>query len=83
MITAPTFYATPAPPCRPSWLVLSWYHHPEPHQQSLKKVCNRPGSIDRTAGTPGSGKNLYDHFFYIFAELHYLANGHTETEIVS
>ena len=41
--------------------VLSWYHHqPESHQQSFTKswmYVQRPGPIDRTPETPGSGKN--------------------------
>ena len=53
-------------PKLPYWhhrLALSWYQHqPESHQQSLTKFLyvgrelERPGPIDRTPETPGSGK---------------------------
>ena len=40
---------------------MSWYHHqPESHQQSFTKSwtdIERPGPIDRTPETPGSGNN--------------------------
>ena len=48
----------------PYWhhqLALGWYQHqPESHQQSFNQRCwryiERPGPIDRTPETPGSGK---------------------------
>ena len=58
---------TPINPKLPYWhnqLVLSWYHHqPESHQQSFnRRSCTeleRPRPIDRTPGTPGSGKKSF------------------------
>ena len=47
-------------------ITLSWYHHqPESHQQNFEELSlrgefiERLGFIDRTPGTPGSGKKVY------------------------
>ena len=60
-----------------SSIVLSWYHHqPESHQQSFTKFLyvhtdiERPGPIDWTPETPGSGKNVPILIYILYVFLH-------------